>query len=174
MRDYVRKTKYYQKLNNGYYELDKLEGENKNMKFLCATNKKKKNQIMLDVREMAYSDEKELEYEFKSLLLKQKLTTEIKAKYPGMFTYFKKDDNTFKVFKGKYNERLNEKVTSIQDSFSSFDDKDSDTRSEDCLDIKKIKTKNSNKMIAQYREEMGFSLIIEEMRNSHKPLIGHN
>ena len=131
--------------------------------------------ILIEVRDMAFGDEPDLEYSFPSYLLKQKLTVIIKERYKGMYTYFKKGDNVFKVIKSKNYVPPSEQVNSIQDSLiSSEEDKYSDTRSEDELNLKKIQETHSAKIINLYRNEIGFSLIIEEMINSKKPLIGHN
>lgn len=172
----------YERLNNKEQVLNEVksgellnDGDRKNQKFLSSENKIKMKKILIEVRGMAFGEETDLVYEFPSYLLKQKLTQIIKERYRGMYTYYKKNDNVFKVLKSKNYQPPNEQVNSIQDSFtSSEDDKYSDIRSENELNLKKIQETHSAKIINMYRNEMGFSLIIEEMINSKKPLIGHN
>lgn len=117
---------------------------------------------------MAYGNEFELEYEFESHLLKQKLSSMIQERFPGMYTNFKRNESTFRVYKGKTFAPPNEKVTSIQDDLFDEDEeeKHEQAKSEDEYCLQNLEKNHDMKVITHYRNEMGFTLVIEEMIKS--------
>jgi hypothetical protein len=148
-----------------------LESEKKNQKFLSEDNKQKLKEILKEVEKMAYGDAFELEYTFPSYLLKQKLTSIVKERFPGMYTYYKKNESVFKVMKGKNYSPPSEQISSIQDDLFNSDDNDQESEGPT---LGKLEKSHGTKVANQYRNEMGFTLIIEEMIKSKKPLVGHN
>ena len=70
----------------------------------------------------------------------------------------------------------NEKVTSIQDELFENDEEEKIGTADikDPLSLPNLEKKHKGDMMNQYRVEMGFTLVIEEMINSKKPLVGHN
>ena len=91
-------------------------------------NKEKFREILNDVNELVFNSEIELEYQFESYLLKQKLWEAIKNRYPGIYTNFKRNSATFLVNKSKNFIPPNKKIENIQNQFS--DDEAKSTKGE--------------------------------------------
>ena len=117
---------------------------------------------------MVFSNEEELEYEFESHMLKQKLSEIIQKRYPGLFTNYKRLVANFKVYKSKNFIPPKEKITSIQDSLIDSDEEDKSIaeENEEELKLQELEKIHETSFITQYRNIIGFTLVIEEMINS--------
>ena len=123
--------------------------------------------MLKDIDKMVFSNEEELEYEFESHLLKQKLSEIIQQKYPGLYTSFKRWVANFKVYKSKNFTPPRERITSIQDSLiDSEEDKNAQENNEEELKFQELEKVHEVNFMAQYRNIIGFTLVIEEMINS--------
>lgn len=152
-----------------------LRKDNKKQKVLSKENMKLMNQILTEVDKMAYGSQTKLEYEIDSYLLRQKLTTTIRQKYPGMNVSYQKEESQFKILKNDCFTPPSKLITSIQDDyFDSEEQKTGLSETNDKLSIKELEKAHNREVIEKYRNTMGFSLVIEEMINCRKPLIGHN
>ncbi|CAI2361918.1 unnamed protein product [Moneuplotes crassus] len=152
----------------------KYGSDTKNLKLLSPENQKRKKQILKEVKKMVFGDSYELKYEFQSDLLKTMLTTIIKKKYPGIYTYYKKGDKLFKVIKGSKFVPISEQVNSIRDGIFDDESSGSDSTASNGLNLNKIEKTQGINAANKYKSEMGFSLVIDEMIKSKKPLVGHN
>lgn len=133
-------------------------------------------EILEEIEEFAYASESWIEYEDLSDLLKLKLSDTIKKRYPGMYTKFNKTEKSFKVYKGNNYMPPHEHVTSIQDEVLEYDEEETkgSSNNEERLSLYHLEKVNTRDVITWYRNKMGFSLVVEEMINWNKPLIGHN
>jgi len=134
---------------------------------LSKKNNDLKLKILEEVDQMVYSNKTKLEYDFESYLLKQELSNDIKKLYPGLQVVYQKDITAFKVVKNDNFTPPSKTVWSIQDDElldaeqegSAFSDKI------DFLNLKELEKKHNRDVITNYRNEMGFTLVIEEMIN---------
>lgn len=151
----------------------RLVREMKKQKILSKENFKRKTKILEEVEKMVYGGQTKLSYEIKSQLLKKELADVIRRKYPGMIAKY--NENSLEIIKNENFTPPSKTVTSIQYSIlSNEEEKTGSSDEHSSYSMDSLQKQNSAEVMENYRSDMGFTLVIEEMANSKKPIVGHN
>ena len=154
-----------------------LKKDMKKLKKLSIANKKKYDDILKEVDQMVYGGGMKVEFNELSKLLCQELAKTIRQKYPGINVSYQDGQNKLRIIKNDNFTPPSKLITSIQDEFTENEEQktgDSDATDSENLSIRQLEKKHNHEVIEKYRNHMGFTLVIEEMINCKKPIVGHN